>query len=56
MVGLGRSVGGEIRQMEDEAGAEAVAVRQCSVNSSIQLALTRTSGLSGLEGRQDTDQ
>ena len=27
-----------------------------SANSSIQLALTRASGLSGLEGRQDTDQ
>ena len=27
-----------------------------SVNSSIQLALTRTSGLSGVPGRQDTDQ
>jgi hypothetical protein len=27
-----------------------------SVNSSIQLALTRTSGLSDVDGRQDTDQ
>ena len=55
MVGLGRSVGGEVGQMEDEARPEAVAVG-CKANSSIQPALTLTSGLSGLVGRQDTDQ
>jgi hypothetical protein len=55
LVGLRRSVVGEIRQVQDEAGAKASPSGR-SVNSSIQLALTRASGLSEVDGRQDTDQ
>ena len=55
LVRIGRSVGSEIGQMEDDAARTSPA-SGCKANSSIQPALTRTSGLSGLEGRQETDQ
>jgi len=55
MLGLERSVGREIdRWTMNRARSPSVSGR--SVNSSIQLALTRASGLSEVDGRQETDQ
>ena len=56
IVRLGRPVRGEIREMHDEARTEGCHRWAAAVNNSIQLALTRTSGLSEVDGRQDTDQ
>ena len=55
LVRRGGTIFGEIRKMHDESGADVLALGiECK--SSIQLALTRISGLSEVDGRQETDQ